>query len=229
MHIKPVLIAALVLSPGTLSAEEEPQPPVTENATPIEPDQTPVLPAPPPAAAQDPAPPPPLSREHLDPTPEVVAPVVTRNRTSYGRAGVFEGGGSVGFAAGEEFAAGNLTPSIGWFMADNLQLSGLLGAHYIRSDGEGAAMFSLLVEPSYHLPFGRRAFGFLGLGVGGAHVEEVGLGVAVAPRVGANFVVGDSGVLTPALAYQYTSHDSSGAMTVGTSAMTANLGYTVLW
>ena len=92
---------------------------------------------------------------------------------------------------------------------------------------------TLLVEPSYHLPFTRTAFGFVGMGFGGAYVSGPGLGFAVAPRIGANFMVGRSGVLTPALSWQYTTHDTmdtpNGALLVVSSAVAANIGYTVMW
>src|SRR5690606_35643523 len=66
----------------------------------------------------------------------------------YGRAGVLELGGSAGFTAAADFTSANLTPSLGWFLLDNLQISGLLGVAYIEADDQDATMFSLLVEPS---------------------------------------------------------------------------------
>jgi len=54
------------------------------------------------------------------------------------------------------------------------------------------------------------------------------------PRIGANFMVGRSGVLTPALSYQYTTMNapsvSSTVTTVAlTSAVQFNVGYTAMW
>ncbi len=80
-------------------------------------------------------------------------------------------------------------------------------------------------------------FAFAGLGVGASHVSGIGTGFALAPRAGMNFMVGRSGVLTPAISYQYTTIDSdmdgggAGTVTVVslTSAVLFNIGYTAMW
>lgn len=153
----------------------------------------------------------------------------------YGRAGVLELGGSAGFAFASDYRQLNLSPSIGWFVADNLQLSAILSISNIKTGGSSATLWSALAEPSYHVPFNRSMFAFLGLGLGGAHVTGRGTGFAMAPRVGMNFMVGRSGVLTPALSYQYTTIESQmdGAtdttVVALTSAVKFNIGYTVMW
>ena len=92
---------------------------------------------------------------------------------------------------------------------------------------------TVLAEPSYHVPFNRTTFAFLGMGMGASYVQGPGLGFAIAPRVGGNFLVGRSGVLTPSLSWQYTTHDTmetgQGQLLVVTSALRANVGYTVMW
>ena len=63
---------------------------------------------------------------------------------------------------------------------------------------------------------------------------ELGAGLALAPRLGANFLVGRSGVLTPSISYEYTSQD---AMTTNdnitvvavSSSVRFNVGYTAMW
>src|SRR6476661_6541752 len=45
----------------------------------------------------------------------------------YGRAGVLELGGSAGLQMSSEFRSLSVNPSIGWFVADNLELSAILG------------------------------------------------------------------------------------------------------
>jgi hypothetical protein len=69
-------------------------------------------------------------------------------------------------------------------------------------------------------------------------VSELGAGFAVAPRVGMNFMIGRSGVLTPSLSYEYTTHDvdsvSDGDMqntslVAVSSALRINIGYTAMW
>ena len=60
-----------------------------------------------------------------------------------------------------------------------------------------------------------------------------GAGFAMAPRLGGNFLIGRSGILTPSLSYQYTTHDSAdtgnGVLLQVSSAVRANIGYTIMW
>jgi hypothetical protein len=153
--------------------------------------------------------------------------------TGYGRAGVLELGGFAGMTAATGFTSMNINPTIGWFFADNMQLSAILGLSHVRTEDDSATMVSVLAEPSYHLPFSRSAFGFLGLGLGTAYHQDAGLGFAMAPRIGANFLVGRSGVLTPSLSYQYNSHETEAmegnTYVVMSTALAANIGYTVMW
>jgi hypothetical protein len=156
----------------------------------------------------------------------------------YGRPGVLELGGSAGLMIAPNFRSVNVSPSIGWFIAENLELSAILGISNIKAGDEDATVFSAVIEPSYHLPFNRTMFGFMGLGIGGAYVSELGGGLAVAPRIGANFLVGRSGILTPSLSYEYTTHsfekidEEMGkdiALLAVSSALRVNIGYTAMW
>ena len=112
-------------------------------------------------------------------------------------------------------------------------MSAIVGVSHIRTETESSTLITALAEPSYHLPFAPNVFGFLGLGVGGSYVGGLGGGLAVAPRIGANFLVGRSGVLTPSLSWQYTTHsidaNGSDAMLAVSSALRINVGYTVMW
>jgi hypothetical protein len=184
-----------------------------------------------------------------DPQPEVATPAIppggfveqagVGGNVGYGRAGVLELGGSAGLTAGTDITQLNIAPSIGWFIADNLELTGILDLAYADLGQDSSLITTLLVEPSYHLPFNRTTFGFLGMGMGASYVDGPGLGFAVAPRIGANFMVGRSGILTPSLAWQYTTHDAmdvatgddntQGALLVVSSALRAQVGYTVMW
>jgi hypothetical protein len=155
----------------------------------------------------------------------------------YGRAGVLELGGSAGFAFASDFRSLNLSPTIGWFLVDNLELSAILSITNIKANDESSTLWSALVEPSYHVPFNRSVFGFVGLGVGAAYLSGPGAGFAVAPRVGANFMVGRSGVLTPSLSYEYTTVDTDAESAMGedvtvvalSSTLRFNVGYTAMW
>lgn len=230
-------LASFCIAPAAAAAQEQPPAPSTAPAT----DPGGELPAEPhvPNDGALPAP-----RSDTDPAPEVASPTTkpavakgaivqqagVGGPVGYGRAGVLELGGSAGFTSASDLTVASVTPSFGWFVADNVRLSALLGFSYIEVADQNATMVSGLLEPSYHLPFTRVAFGFLGLGVGGSHVQDLGMGFAVAPRVGANLLIGRSGVLTPALSYQYTTHDPDDTMLVqASSALLANIGYTIMW
>jgi hypothetical protein len=184
-----------------------------------------------------------------DPQPPVASPVApiagglveqagVGGTVGYGRAGVLELGGSAGLMLAPDFRNVNFAPMIGWFIADNLELSAILGVSNIKAGDESSTVFSALIEPSYHIPFNRTMFAFLGMGLGYAHVQDLGGGLAVAPRIGANFLVGRSGVLTPSLSYQYTTHDvqttpvgemQDVTLVAVSSALRINVGYTVMW
>ena len=187
-----------------------------------------------PVSDTDPAPP--VARPDLElPPGGVVHQAGIGGDVAYGRPGVLELGGSAGFMIAPNFRSVNVSPSIGWFIADNLELSAILGVSNIKAGDESATVFSALVEPSYHLPFNRTMFGFLGMGMGGAYISELGGGLAVAPRIGANFLVGRSGILTPSLSYQYTTHsidremDDHIALLAVSSSLRVNIGYTAMW
>jgi hypothetical protein len=223
-------VAALLVAPAMALAQ-----PVTDDDAVDWDSDEPGGPLPEPRSSDDPQPPVAMPGT---PTGMVVKQAGVGGPVGYGRAGVLELGGSAGFTATGDFTQINITPSIGWFVADNLQLSGRLGFTYVAADDaagnrQDGSMTSLLVEPSYHFPFNRTTFAFAGIGVGGAYASGPGLGFAMAPRIGGNFLVGRSGILTPALSWQYTTHEAMdtelGTLLVVSSAVMANIGYTVMW
>jgi hypothetical protein len=191
----------------------------------------------------------PPSQSDKDPAPPVASPDVALppgglveqagvgGVVGYGRAGVLELGGSAGIVLASDFRNVNVSPSIGWFVADNLQLSAIFGISNIKAEEDDATVLSALIEPSYHLPFDRTKFAFLGVGLGGAYISGLGGGFAVAPRIGANLLIGRSGILTPSLSYEYTTHsvdddDDMGrdvSLIAVSSALRVNVGYTVMW
>lgn len=217
--IRAVIIVGLTAAAGTAYAAEEEAPP--NDGT---------LPAP---TSDD------------DVQPEVATPgspadgVVQQagagGQTGYGRAGVLELGGSLGLQMATGLREVNISPTIGYFLADNFQISGIMGLSYVDVNEDSATLFSLLAEPSYHFPFTRTAFGFMGLGMGASYVDAYGTGFAIAPRLGANFIVGRSGILSPTVSWQYTTHDADLTTTGNTavvavsSALRVNVGYTVMW
>ncbi len=240
-----LFLAALVSGPS-LALADDPVPPPTGNGggdgtAPPTAEGTPGKVAAPTAPASLPTP-----QSDDDVQPQVASPgmpaggIVSQAGVGgvigYGRAGVLELGGSAGFTVATDYRNLNFAPTIGWFVADNLQLSGIVSVSNIKSGSTSTTLWSTLVEPSYHLPINRSLFAFLGLGVGASHVTGAGTGFAVAPRIGGNFMIGRSGILSPSISYQYTTIDvptsgGTGAVTTValTSAVQFNVGYTVMW
>jgi hypothetical protein len=195
---------------------------------------------PPPQSDTDPIPPP--------PSPVVGTQGVTKqagigSTQAYGRAGVLELGGSAGFRGASNFTQLNFDPSIGWFVADNIELTGILGVTYAKLRDDDRTLVRALIEPSFHLPFTQTLFGFIGIGAGVAYTPEEtdmtsgekfgGAGFALSPRIGANILVGRSGVLTPSFNVDYATTEVA---TIGQQALIGvsvtyglNIGYTVMW
>ncbi len=236
-----LLLASLVAVPSiALAADPVPAPTGNEGDPTPKSEGTPGATAAPTAPAALPAP-----QSDDDVAPQVASPgmpaggIVSQagigGVIGYGRAGVLELGGSAGFTFATDYRNLKFSPSIGWFIADNFQASALLSLSNIKAGGASSTLWSALLEPSYHLPINRSLFVFLGLGVGASHVSGAGTGFAVAPRIGTNFMVGRSGILSPSLSYQYTTIDlpTGGTGSVTTVALTSavqfNIGYTVMW
>jgi hypothetical protein len=191
----------------------------------------------------------PAPRSDHDAQPPVPAPAVSAagvtaqagvgGTQAYGRAGVLELGGSGGFGAASNYTRFDLSPSIGLFIVDNVELSLLTGFSYFKVDAVGTAPessateFKALVEPSFHIPFSTVAFGFVGLGAGVNYLSGNDAGFALQPRLGANFLIGRSGVLTPAAYFSYSTVEAiqtdAGAVLAVRSSYGLNIGYTVMW
>lgn len=178
-----------------------------------------------------------------DPRPRVARPVVTDagvtsqagigGTQAYGRTGVLELGGSFGLNAADDYRAINITPTIGWFFIDNVELSALLSINNIDTGGKTSTLFSALLEPSLHLPLSDALFVFGGLGFGVQYADDPGTGFAVAPRLGLNMMVGRSGVFTPAFNFNYSTTDAvqtnQGTILAVAFSYGLNAGYTVMW
>jgi hypothetical protein len=225
-----------MLAPVVAFADDEPVPNTGTPESTAAP--TPSGQLPPAESDADPAPP--------VPTPnipglqgDVVEQAGVGGTVGYARAGVLELGGAAGLTLAQDIRAVNFSPSIGWFLVDNFELSAILDVMNLKAGGESATLFSFLAEPSFHLPFNRSLFGFIGMGVGAAYVSELGTGLAVAPRIGLDVMVGRSGILRPSLSYEYTTHDAMGSvddegntnvtLVAISSALRFNIGYSTMW
>ncbi|HEY5951651.1 MAG TPA: hypothetical protein VIV40_39425 [Kofleriaceae bacterium] len=239
--IKTLVTTIIALTPVVAFAQTAPttQDPAPDTHTPESTAApTPTNQLPPATSDADPAPP--------VPTPnipgvngDVVEQAGVGGAVGYGRAGVLELGGSAGLTIAQDIRAVNFSPSIGWFLVDNFELSAILDVTNLKAGSESATLFSALAEPSFHIPFNRSLFGFVGMGVGAAYVSDLGTGLAVAPRIGMDLMVGRSGVLRPSLSYEYTTHDAMGAVDANgnsnvtlvaiSSTLRFNIGYSTMW
>lgn len=243
--MKTILTSLVMITPAIAFAQAEP----TANPDPVTTDDsgTPEKDAAPTPSGQLP----PVQSDN-DPAPPVPTPTVpgingtvveqagVGGAVGYGRTGVLELGGSAGLTLAQDIRALNFSPSIGWFLVDNFELSAILDVTNLKAgEGNSATLWSALVEPSFHLPFNRGMFGFVGMGIGAAYTEDLGAGLAVAPRIGMDFLVGRSGILRPSLSYEYTTHDSMAAvgpdgttdvtLVAISSALRFNIGYSSMW
>jgi len=164
---------------------------------------------------------------------------------AYGRIGVLELGGSGGLTLTKRFNQIELSPSAGLFIADNSQISllGVYSRYHAKSvnatsttsatDASTTTVFKLLIEPSYHLPLSDTMFAFFGLGAGVAYLSGQDVGFALQPRLGMNFLVGRSGVLSPSLNVAYSTVDAvntpSGTVLGIQTSYGINVGYTVMY
>jgi hypothetical protein len=164
---------------------------------------------------------------------------------TYGQKGVFELGGFVDFTGASSFTSIQVSPTAGFFVFDNLELTGILGFNYVHQtfDVGGAEVSNhktivrVLGEPSYHFAVTANTWLFVGIGAGVASVpvgnDRSSVGFDVAPRVGANLLIGRSGLLSPAFFIDYTTGEA--LQTSGSSLLGVNTtygmqaGYTVLW
>lgn len=190
---------------------------------------------PPPQDDNDPAPP---AARPDGPQAGVTQQAGVGGTQAYGRAGVLELGGAIGYSGAEDYTQFRATPSIGWFFADNLQLSFLPSLRYLELGGVDSLALTAVVEPSYHLPFNDTTFAFMGVGVGASAAEnpangDMEAGLLIAPRLGMNFLVGRSGILSPYFNVEYSTSEAfstnQGTVVAVDIAWGANVGYTVMW
>src|SRR5690606_27020118 len=90
---------------------------------------------------------------------------------------------------------------------DNIEVAAILGIRTLSVDGDSRSQFSLMGEPSLHVPLTEQlyAFGGLGVGIGVAPRDDsVHTGLAAAPRLGVQYMIGRSGILNLGARYQLT-------------------------
>lgn len=221
-----LLLGAVRVSQAQVEAEPVVTPPPGTMNTPVAP--APEA-APPVAGYDDP------SLYTQAPTePSELDVMVTPNR--YGRAGALELGASAGLVVASGFRAVSVAPTFGAFISDHLRISGIASVASFKAGASSTTLWSALGEVGYHNPLGPAAFWFIAGGAGVTYATDMSAGLIVAPRIGINVLVGTHGVLTPSLAYEYTTLDAPTDAAVSDvtkaavgSIVRANLGYAITW
>jgi hypothetical protein len=149
-------------------------------------------------------------------------------RPAYGQKGAVELGGSIGLNWTNDAFGLDVSPTVGYFIMDRVELSALLRISYEDQedeDGERESVKSgaLVFEPSYHLPVREEVFVLAGLGMGIGHDDEE-FDFEIIPRVGLNVGIDLVGVVTPSLKMPILIDND------GTSAgLGLEVGYSVVW
>jgi hypothetical protein len=155
-----------------------------------------------------------------DPTPPERPGVVDRDgvevaedagvgsELAYASQTVLELGGTFSFFNHSETTQFTLSPFLGYFIIDGLQLS-LLGQFTINhisandddplSESRTDFIITLIAEPSYHLSITNEVYVFLGLGLGASFSKDQSADFVFRPRLGADITVGRSAIFKPAL------------------------------
>lgn len=161
----------------------------------------------------------PAARSSHDPIPPAPSPIVGRKLTlvhqagvggptAYARNGVLELGGNLSFNMTNRNEMLTVTPAVGYFITDNVELSVLTTVNHQRADKVRKTNVTAVFEPSLHLPIVDQLFVFGGLGVGAAYHQSRGTGFALAPRVGVEGLVGRSGVVRLAYNVNWSSNSA---------------------
>jgi hypothetical protein len=178
-----------------------------------------------------------LAQPSTEPTPDEPRPAAqsaAEQPMVYGTKGVREAGGSAGFMVAPEFHSVTVAPSFGWFIADRVQVSTILGLSNIRAGDSDATIISTVIEPSYHLQIDKKTLAFAGMGFGYAYVQDLGSGLTYTIRMGSQFLIGRTGVFAPSVSYDFRTNERDNDMPklpqiASESALRINLGYTTIW
>lgn len=183
-------------------------------------------------AGADETPTPPGGRQEVGAPDEVE---VARNAgvgsdLAYASQSVVELGGVLALRHQSETTVLRVSPSIGYFFVDNVELTLFPEFIITRIDGDGDGgegaqtdwSIGAVLEPSYHLPFSDRLFAFVGIGVGLNYAEDPGVDLLFRPRLGLDVLVGRSGIFKPAAFMDVGLND-------GLSAGGFEAGFTVMW
>lgn len=156
--------------------------------------------------------------------------VAGRKVRGYAKAGVWELGGGLSLVTGPRQKQAGLAPSVGYFVMDYVEISLLPQLDYAKISGApGRTRLVGLVEPSWHVQLSGPLFFFFGAGIGVAHEKNTGTGLALAPRIGVNVLVGGNGVANAGFEYIYAASPKASAQERDTATLGLRAGYTIAW
>lgn len=121
---------------------------------------------------------------------------------TYADQGVVELGGTFGLDIRDEAFILRIAPSVGYFVVDRFELTLVPIINVVNvSDNTGGSEttvgVSVVLEPSYHLPFSDWFYAFAGLGLGVTFEEGPGVDFLLRPVLGVDILIGRSGILKP--------------------------------
>lgn len=178
-----------------------------------------------------------------DPTTNLKTYAGVGSEWAYGDAGTAEIGGALAFSTSNDTTTFSTDPMIGYFLWDNIELSAIIGYRHVTiHDVQSTNRFSLLVEPSLHMPINDGLFWMVGVGAGPAigtnlSADKVDAGLALAPRAGLQLLVGRSGLLNLGVRYAAVFSDLDTDLAIGggqavlafTNSLDVQAGYTVMF
>jgi hypothetical protein len=145
---------------------------------------------------------------------------------------VREAGASAGFMVAPKFHSVTISPSFGWFIADNVQVSTLFALTSIKAGADTSMIATATLEPSYHFKLDTKTFAFAGMGFGYAYIRDLGHGLTYNIRLGSQHLFGRRSMFTPSVSYDFRTNKpdmDSLAAVASESALRINLGYTTIF
>jgi len=159
--------------------------------------------------------------EAEEPDAKIVTGAGAGSDVAYASQFVVELGGTMSFTRRNDITMVRLAQVIGWFVIDNLEISLLPDLLVINLEGETEVAAGFALEPSYHISLGDQVLLFAGLGLGLHWGGDPGFEFVVRPRIGADLLIGRSGLLKPALFMDV-------GTAIGVSAGGLEIGYTIM-
>jgi hypothetical protein len=156
-----------------------------------------------------------------EPDAKIVTGAGVGSDVAYASQFVVELGGMMAFTRRNDITMVRLAQVIGWFVIDNLEISLLPDLLVINLEGDTEVAGGFSIEPSYHVPLGDQILLFGGLGLGFHIAGDTGFEFVFRPRIGADLLIGRSGILKPALFLDV-------GTAAGFSAGGLEIGYTIM-